>query len=99
MTAADTLSGVGETLQGDAAAQLQTFPPVAGARQRRWMKLFSVYPHQHQAVPSGGARLLILYSSRHAPPLLEALHGILLGRLLVNHPHRERAKVLGHLRR
>ena len=42
---------------------------------------------------------VILYSSRHAPPLLEALHGILLGRLLINHPHRERAKVLGHLRR
>ena len=61
------------------------------------MRLFFVHPHQRQAHKRG--ELLIPYSSRHAPLLLEALHGILLGRFLVNHPHRERAKVLGHLRR
>ena len=94
VVAADTLGGVSEALQRDAAAQLDTFPSAAhrerGERGAAWL-LYSAL------LLGSEVTLRHLDSSEHAPPLLGALHVLLKLQLLASSPHRERAQVLGHL--
>ena len=60
VVAADAVGGVGEALQGDAAAQLQTFPPVKRATVRKvaWSSL----PH----LPTSPIRLYLGSEARQS---------------------------------